>query len=482
MLADLSAKTLAGKLAAKEISCREAALEHLSRIARLNSELNAFITVCEQECLSQADAAQALIDSGDAGPLTGVPIALKDNISTRDIRTTCASNMLRSYIPPYDATVAEKLKAEGLVVLGKTNMDEFAMGGSTETGAFGVCHNPWAPSRSAGGSSGGSAAAVSAGMAPLALGSDTGGSIRQPASLCGVVGFKPTYGRCSRFGLVAFASSLDQIGPIARSVEDAAWCAQAITGHDRREATSLPLPPIDASRVSQGSLKGKRFGVPKQLTGESFAPAVIAVLESAIKAFESAGASVEEIDLPTIAYGVTTYYIIAPAEASSNLARFDGVRFGHRAEGKDHIHFVERSRAEGFGHEVKMRVLIGTYALSAGYYDAYYGKATQVRARMAAEFDQALRGFDAILSPTCPITAFELGSLSDDPLAIKLLDYCAIPANMGGFPAISIPGGLSEGLPVGLQLLGKRSQDEALLALAFAAEQSLGATAKPPVA
>lgn len=474
--------SLAQGLAAKQFSCREVALAFLGQIAKHNPELNAFITICESEALAQADAAQALIDSGRAGPLTGVPIALKDNISTLGVRTTCASNMLRNYVPPYDATVVERLKSQGLPILGKTNLDEFAMGGSTETGAFGPCRNPWSLSRSAGGSSGGSAAAVSARLLPLALGSDTGGSIRQPASLCGVVGFKPTYGRCSRYGLVAFASSLDQIGPIARSVEDAAWCAQAITGHDRREATSLALPPIDASRVTQGTLRGKRFGIPKQLVGEEFAPGVLAVLEKAIQTLEAAGAQVEVIDLPTIAYGVTTYYIIAPAEASSNLARFDGVRFGHRAEGKDHIHFVERSRAEGFGHEVKMRILIGTYALSAGYYDAYYGKATQVRAMMAAEFDRALEGLDAILSPTCPITAFELGSLSSDPMAIKLLDYCAIPANMGGFPAISVPGGLSDGLPVGVQILGKRSQDEDLLALAFAVEQALGATAQPPVA
>lgn len=481
MLTRLSVSELSQKLASREVSAVEVAEAHLSRIEKLNSTLNAFLHVCRESALTDARAAQDRLDRGEGGPLAGVPVALKDNLSTKGIPTTCASRMLEGYVPPYDATVVAKLREAGMVILGKTNMDEFAMGGSTETGAFGVCRNPWDTERSPGGSSGGSAAAVSAEMAALALGSDTGGSIRQPAALCGVVGFKPTYGRCSRYGLVAFASSLDQIGPMGRTVEDVALCAQAITGPCRRDSTSLPDAPIDARDVASGSLKGKRLALPKETLTESVEPEVMRAFQAAVDILRREGAVCDEVSLPSIAYGVTTYYIIAPSEASSNLARFDGVRYGSRKEGKDHIHFVERTRAEGFGHEVKMRILIGTYALSAGYYDAYYVKATQVRSLMAAEFESAFGKYDYVLTPMCPVSAFKIGELMHDPLALKLLDYCAIPANMGGFPAITLNCGLAQGLPVGLQLIGRRMDDEVLLQTAHCAERALGATVRPPL-
>lgn len=481
MLTTLSAAELARMLKAREVSAVEVAEAHLARIESLDSTYGAFLTVCGEEALAMACAAQERLDKGQGGPLTGVPIALKDNISTNRHETTCASRILKGYIPPYDAHVMDRIRSEGMVMLGKTNLDEFAMGSSTETSAFKKTRNPWDPQRSPGGSSGGSAASVAAEMSPLALGSDTGGSIRQPAALCGIVGFKPTYGRCSRYGLVAFASSLDQIGPLGRTVEDVALCAQAISGLDPRDSTSLKHPPIDAGNLVSGTLKGKRFGLPKELFGDAMHPGVFETVRSAAKKLEAEGAACEEISLPSVRYGVTTYYIIAPCEASSNLARFDGVRYGPRFEGKDPIDMMKGTRAEGFGHEVKTRILIGTYALSAGYYEAFYVRASQVRALMAKEFEDAFATLDFILSPTCPIPAFKIGSMSDDPLALKLLDYCAIPANMGGFPAISIPCGLVEGLPVGLQLVGPVLGDEELLRAAHAVERTLGAAARPPI-
>ncbi len=481
MLARLSAADLARKLARSEVSVRDALEAHLSRIESLDAEFGAFLHVGKAEALRMADVAQDRIDRGESGPLTGVPIALKDNISTASAPTTCASRMLSNYVPPFDAHVVDRIREAGMVLLGKTNLDEFAMGSSTETSAFHVSRNPWDATRSPGGSSGGSAVAVAAEMCPLALGSDTGGSIRQPASLCGVVGFKPTYGRVSRYGLVAFASSLDQIGPIARTVEDAALCAQAVSGFDRRDQTSLEAAPIDASGVRHGELAGKRFALPKELFAPDMHAGALACLERAIDRLRTAGAACEEVSLPMIRYGVSTYYVIAPAEASSNLARYDGVRYGNRSEGDGHVQTVARTRAEGFGHEVKMRILIGTYALSAGYYDAYYVRASEVRAAMTREFEDAFRSYDAILSPTCPVPAFRIGELNSDPLSLKLLDRCAIPANLGGFPAISINCGFAEGLPIGLHLVGPRMSDEMLLQTAHSVEQALDATARPPV-
>lgn len=481
MLTDLNAAELARLLAAKQVSARDVVLAHLDRI-RKHSALGAFLTVSDDVALQAADAVQVQIDSGSAGPLAGVPIAVKDNISTEGIETTCASNILKGYIPPYDATVVAKLKSAGLVMLGKTNMDEFAMGGSTETSAYQLTLNPWDTKRSPGGSSGGSAVAVSARLAPLSLGSDTGGSIRQPASLCGVVGFKPTYGRCSRYGLVAFGSSLDQIGPFGRTVEDAALLASVITGHDPHDSTSLPSSEISIHALKEGSLKGKRFALPKEMFGEATDLGVRDAVESALDLLRREGAVVTEVSIPSIRLGVTTYYIIAPAEASSNLARFDGVRFGPRSKGRGHIGMAEKTRAEGFGREVKTRIMIGTYVLSAGYYDAYYLRAQQVRALMRQEFDAVYHEFDAVISPTSPMPAFNIGELSSDPLALKLLDACTLPANMGGMPGISLNCGFTRGLPVGLQLLAPPMGDENLLQLAYCVEKALpDASRRPPV-
>jgi aspartyl-tRNA(Asn)/glutamyl-tRNA(Gln) amidotransferase subunit A len=481
-ITELSAVDLARRIASKEVSCREVAEAYLGRIENLDPSYGAFLTVDRQGALASAEIAQSFVDRGEAGPLTGVPIALKDNISTDGVETTCASKILKGYIPPFDATVVDRIKQAGLVPLGKTNLDEFAMGTSTENSAYKITRNPWDPERAPGGSSGGSAAAVAAELAPIALGSDTGGSIRQPASLCGVVGFKPTYGRCSRYGLVAFGSSLDQIGPLARNVEDASLVSEVITGHDPMDSTSLEMPAISSKDLKSGSLRGLKIAVPKQMFGEATNPGVAETVHAALEVLRKEGADIREVSLPSIELGVTTYYIIAPAEASSNLSRFDGVRYGPRSEGKGHIGVVEMTRAEGFGHEVKSRIMIGTYALSAGYYDAYYLRAQQVRALMQREFAEVFQEFDVIASPTSPVTAFRLGELSKDPLAMKLLDFCTIPANLGGMPGISLNCGFSDGLPVGLQLLGAPLRDETLLQHAYVVEQALpDATRRPPI-
>ncbi len=473
-LVTLSATELARKLAAREVSAVEVAREHLDAIFDRNADYGAFLHVCEEVAMDMAQSAQLRIDAGTAGPLAGVPIALKDNLSTRGIPTTCASRILEGYMPPYDATVVSKIREAGMVIVGKTNMDEFAMGTSTENSAFFPARNPVDVTRSPGGSSGGSAAAVAGFLSPLALGSDTGGSIRQPAALCGIVGFKPTYGRCSRYGLVAFASSLDQIGPLARTVEDAAVLSSLLTGPDLNENTSIQSGPTDVSTLKNGSLKGCRIGLPKQFFGDSMDAGVLSSVNLAIERFRAEGAEFVDLDLPSIQYGVTTYYIIAPAEASSNLGRFDGVRFGPQLEAAaGHIEMVERTRGQLFGHEVKARIMIGTYALSAGYYDAFYVKAIQVRDLMRTEFANAFESVDLVLGPTSPIPAFKLGELSGDPMALKLLDFCTIPANLLGAPAISIPCGHTNGLPVGLHLQADVGQDEKLLQYAFCAEQLL---------
>ena len=476
-----TASELSTKLRAKEFSAVEVAVAFLDRIDRIDQDYGCFLTVCREEALFQAADAQSKIDKGEGGPLTGVPVALKDILSTKGVRTTCASRILEKYVPAYDGTAVRKLKEAGMVLLGKTNLDEFAMGASTETSAFQKTRNPWDSERSPGGSSGGSAAAVSAELAPVSVGTDTGGSIRQPAALCGVVGFKPTYGRVSRYGLVAFGSSLDQVGPFGRTVEDASLLAHAISGHDKRDSTSLNHAPIDTSNLKSGSLKGLKLGMPKELWGESNHPGVLACCSEAAEKLRKEGAVVEEISLPSIAYGVTTYYIIAPSEASSNLARFDGIRFGPREEGAGHIEVVEKTRGKRFGHEVKCRIMIGTYALSAGYYDAYYVRAQQVRSLMRQEFETAFQRFDFIISPTSPVPAFKIGELSSDPMALKLLDYCTIPANMGGFPGISLNCGFTEGLPVGFQLIGPSLKDEELLQVAWCAERAFGAAGRPPI-
>ncbi|HWA82924.1 MAG TPA: Asp-tRNA(Asn)/Glu-tRNA(Gln) amidotransferase subunit GatA [Fimbriimonadaceae bacterium] len=482
MVTQLSAAEIGRQLRDRSLSAVEVAEAFLNRIEAVDPAYGAFLKVDREGALRAAHTAQGRLDRGEAGPLTGVPVALKDNLSTDGMETTCASKILKDFVPPFDATVVERCKSAGMVPLGKTNLDEFAMGTSTENSAFQLTRNPWDAERSPGGSSGGSAAAVAAELTPLALGSDTGGSIRQPAALCGVVGFKPTYGRVSRFGLVAFGSSLDQIGPFARTVEDAALLAEAISGEDRRDSTCLPIKPIRADGVKNGSLKGLKVGLPKELFDESTQEGVRREVMNAVEAMKREGVEFEEISLPSIRYGVTTYYIIAPAEASSNLARFDGIRYGPRSEGSGHIGMVERTRAEGFGHEVKTRIMIGTYALSAGYYDAYYLRAQQVRTLMQREFEEAFQRYDAILSPTSPVTAFKLGELKADPMALKLLDYCTIPANMGGLPALSLNCGFDQGLPVGLQVIAPPLQDEKLLQMAYCVEQILpDAVKRPPV-
>lgn len=481
-LTELGIADLSALLKSRAVSAREVVQASLDRIDSLDGVYGAFLARDADLALAEADAAQAKLDSNEASPLTGIPVAVKDNISTKGLETTCASKILKGYVPPFDATVTERLRASGAVIVGKTNLDEFAMGASTETSAYQLSRNPWDSGRSPGGSSGGSAVAVSARFVPVALGSDTGGSIRQPASLCGIVGFKPTYGRCSRYGLVAFGSSLDQIGPMARSVEDAAILAEAITGHDPLDSTSLHVAPISTAGLKSGSLKGLRIALPGEMLGEQMQPGVRETILNAVEKLRGEGAIVEPVSIPSIKLGVTTYYIIAPAEASSNLARFDGVRYGPRSKGEGHIGVVERTRAEGFGHEVKTRIMIGTYALSAGYYDAYYLKAQQVRTLMRQEFLKVFESYDLVLGPTSPIVAFKIGELVDDPLAMKLIDYCTIPANMGGMPAISLQSGFSDGLPVGLHLVAAPLKDEALLQSAYQIEQLLAdATQRPPV-
>lgn len=475
MLHTLSALELGQKLAQRDVSALEVADYFLDRVALVDSQVNAFLTVEPEVVRAQAVAAQALIDSAAGGPLTGVPIALKDNLSTEGLRTTCASKILDNYIPPYNATVVEKLTAAGMINLGKTNLDEFAMGTSCENSAYFPTRNPWNLECTPGGSSGGSAASVAAEMCPLSLGSDTGGSIRMPASLCGLVGFKPTYGRVSRYGLVAFGSSLDQIGPFSRNVEDCAAIAHVISGKCQRDSTSLPDSQIAVGNIKNGSLKGLKFAVPEELLTDAIQPGIRAIFETAVSQLEAEGVSVARVKMPSILYGVTTYYIIAPAEASSNLARFDGIRFGPLIEGDGHIDNVAKTRGQLFGHEVKSRIMIGTYALSAGYYDAYYVRAQQVRGMMSQEFEEMFQTYDAVLNPTSPVVAFKLGALTHDPLALKALDLCTIPANMGGFPSISINAGFDNQLPVGIQLTAPAMADETLLQMAYSVEQALPA-------
>ncbi len=482
MLHTLSLRHLAAELRARKLSSRELTRHYLERIAALDNReqggLNCFITVCTEQALAQADAADARLARGDADPVTapllGIPLAQKDIFCTAGVRTSCGSRMLDGFVAPYDATVVEKLKAAGMPMLGKTNMDEFAMGSSNETSWYGPVQNPWDRAKVPGGSSGGSAAAVAAGLAPAATGTDTGGSIRQPAALCGITGIKPTYGRVSRYGMIAFASSLDQGGVFARSAEDCALVLQAMAGFDPRDSTSVDVPVPDyAAELDRLSVKGLRIGLPKEYFAEGLEPGVRAAIDAALKVFESLGAQVREISLPNTALAVPTYYVVAPAEASSNLARYDGVRYGYRCENpKDLMDLYTRTRGEGFGREVQRRIMIGTYVLSAGYYDAYYLKAQQVRRLIAEDFKRAFEQVDLILGPTTTSAAFGLGDKFDDPVAMYLNDIYTIPANLAGLPGMSVPAGLVDGLPVGLQLVGNHFQEARLLAAAHQFQQA----------
>ncbi|MGD0398762.1 MAG: Asp-tRNA(Asn)/Glu-tRNA(Gln) amidotransferase subunit GatA [Syntrophobacteraceae bacterium] len=457
-----------------QIGAVETVSAYLERIRALDPKVNAYLSIMGEQAMDEA----RLFDSGkkdfSASPLAGVPIAIKDVICIRGSITTCGSRMLQGFVAPYSATVIEKLVQAGAVFIGKTNMDEFAMGSSTENSAFMKTRNPWDLDRVPGGSSGGSAAAVAAGLCAGALGTDTGGSIRQPSSFCGVTGIKPTYGRVSRFGLVAFASSLDQIGPITRDVEDAAILLQAIAGYDPRDSTSVDLPVPEYRAALKETIRGLRLGIPREYFIEGTDPEVEAAVRNAISTCRQLGAHIVDISLPHTEYGIAAYYIIAPAEAASNLARYDGVKYGHRAQGTmDLIEMYRKSRSQGFGAEVKRRIMLGTYVLSAGYYDAYYRKASQVRTLIRQDFLDAFEKCDAILAPVSPIAAFRLGEKMDDPLQMYLSDVFTLPASLAGIPGISTPCGFtSQDLPIGLQILGPHFREELILRVAYQFEQA----------
>jgi aspartyl-tRNA(Asn)/glutamyl-tRNA(Gln) amidotransferase subunit A len=467
----VNAVELAAAVRAGERSAREVVDEHLAAIEAREPELHAFNLVLADEARAAADDLDRRIAAGeDPGPLAGVPVALKDNLCTRGIPTTCSSKILDAWRPPYDATVVERLRAAGAIPIGKTNLDEFAMGSSTENSAFGPTRNPHDPTRVPGGSSGGSAAAVAAGFAPLALGSDTGGSIRQPAALCGVVGVKPTYGLVSRYGLIAFASSLDQIGPFATTVADAALCLEVIGGHDPMDTTSIPEAVPSILEVLDGGVDGLRVGVVRELTGDDIDADVRGRVQEAADALRAAGAEVDEASVPAAIYGLSAYYLIAPAEASSNLARYDGIRYGLRVDGPTTGDVYDRTRTAGFGAEVKRRIMLGTYALSAGYYDAYYGKAQKVRTLIRRDFAAAYERFDLLLAPTSPREAFPIGAIAD-PLTMYLNDVCTIPSNLSGEAAVSVPFGTGdEGLPIGVQVLAPALGEATMLRAAAVLE------------
>ena len=468
----LTAARMSRALAEKELSSVELAEAHLDRIAALDPSIGAYLAVTPESARAQAADADRRIAQGEAGPLTGVPLQLKDNLSTRGVPTTCASLMLDGYTPPYDATVAIRLAQAGGALLGKGNMDEFAMGSSNETSAFKIVRNPWDLSRVPGGSSGGPAAAVAAGLAPYALGSDTGGSIRQPAALCGIVGLKPTYGLVSRYGLVAFASSLDQIGPLTRSVEDAAVVLNAIAGYDPLDSTSIPAEPPDYTDGLADSVRGLRVGVVPEYLGDGIDPVVAESVKAALAVLEAQGAVVEEVALPTSRAALAVYYVLAPSECSANLARYDGVKYGYSDREADGMWAaLDATRRNGFGPEVRRRILMGSYALSAGYYDAYYKKAQQVRTLIRREFHDAFGRVDVLALPTSPTTAFEIGGIVD-PVVMHANDICTIPANIAGIPGISVPCGFAGGLPIGLQLLGPHLSEPTLLRAAYAYEQA----------
>ncbi|NPV69434.1 MAG: Asp-tRNA(Asn)/Glu-tRNA(Gln) amidotransferase subunit GatA [Firmicutes bacterium] len=489
----MTAKQLGFLIGSGAVSAGEAVEHFLDRIDRLNGSVKAFLRVTGEHALESARKMdQRLAEQGRRGAapgagglpdLFGVPFALKDNICTRGIHTTCASRILEPFVPPYDATVTIRLREAGQVLLGKTNMDEFAMGSSCENSGFFPARNPWNLNLVPGGSSGGSAAAVAAGMVPYALGSDTGGSVRQPAALCGIVGLKPTYGAVSRYGLVAFASSLDQIGPLTRDVADCAEVMNIIGGHDPMDSTSAPRPRGNYGEKLGMEIRGLRIGVPKEYMGQGIEPGVKAAIDRALGVFESLGAVVEECSMPHTEYALSAYYLIAPAEASSNLARYDGVKYGIREEAADLLGMYQKTRRRGFGPEVKRRIMLGTYALSSGYYDAYYLKALKVRTLVKSDFDKAWEKYDVLACPTSPTVAFPIGSKTADPMLMYLSDVFSIPVNMAGVPAISIPCGLDggdRGLPVGLQIMGRPFDEATILMVAHAFEQAAGTSRLVP--
>ncbi len=479
-LCDRTATELSSMLRAGQTSSAKIAASCLARIDAVEGRVKAFLARTDDLAQAQAVAADSRLPDGDAPAVAGIPLALKDVLSTRGIATTCGSKILETYVPPYDCTAWERLQADGAVLLGKTNCDEFAMGSSNENSAFGPVHNPWDLDTVPGGSSGGSAAAVAAGEAVWALGTDTGGSVRQPASLCGVVGLKPTYGLISRYGLIAFASSLDTVGTFTRGVRDAALLLSSIAGKDQMDATSLDTPRRDYTEGLEQGVAGLKVGVVREAFGEGVEPGVKASVQAAVDRLEGLGASVGEVSLPHTDYALSAYYLIAPSEASSNLARYDGVRYGLRVPGANSVEMMTKTRGAGFGPEVKRRIMLGTYALSAGYYEAYYGQAQKVRTLIIRDYEAAFADFDVLVSPTSPTTAFPIGAKVDDPLAMYLNDVFTIPANLSGMPAISIPSGLDDkGLPVGLQLTTPVLREDLLLRAAFALEQAIGFDARP---
>ena len=466
-------KALAAALAAGETSSSELTQAVLERIAARDGELNSFVTVAAEQALAAARDADRRREQGEAGPLTGIPMAHKDLFCTAGVKTSAGSRMLDGFVSPYDAAVVERLRAAGAVMVGKTNMDEFAMGSSNETSYYGPVRSPWDPDRVPGGSSGGSAAAVAARLVPYATGTDTGGSIRQPAALAGITGLKPTYGRVSRYGIVAFASSLDQAGALTLSAEDAALVLQAMAGFDPRDSTSVEEPVPDYPQLIEEPVRGKRAGIPKEFLAEGVEPGVRAAFAAAAERLAALGCEVEETSLPNLGLSVPTYYVVAPAEASSNLARYDGVRFGHRAaEPADLTDLYERSRGEGFGAEVKRRILIGTFVLSHGYYDAYYLRAQQVRQLIADDFRRAFERYDFLIGPTTPTAAFRIGEKTADPVAMYLNDIFTIGVNLAGLPGVSVPMGFDGGLPVGMQIVGRAFDEAGILALAHQYQQA----------
>ena len=471
-LYELTAHESAALLRRREVSSVDLTRAYLERIAAVDSAIHGYLTVMQETALSMAAAADARLAAGEGGPLTGIPVALKDLLATEGTETTAGSLMLKGYVPPYSAAVVERLRDEGAVFLGKTNMDEFAMGSSNEYSAYGPVRNPWDVTRVPGGSSGGSAAVVAADEAAIALGSDTGGSIRQPGALCGVVGLKPTYGRVSRYGLIAFASSLDQIGPLSKDVTDAAIMLGAIAGRDPRDSTTAGLPVPDYTAALRGDVKGLRLAVPREYFVEGAQPGMEQTVRAAIAALEAMGASAGEVSLPSTRHALATYYIIAPAEASANLARFDGIKYGFSAPGETMWDAYGRTRDEGFGPEVKRRIMIGTYALSSTYYDAYYVKAQKIRTLVKRDFDAVFAQYDAVVAPTSPTTAFGFGQKTSDPVQMYLSDACTLPVNIAGLPGISVPCGLLDGLPVGLQIITPAFTEDLLLRIAYAYEQS----------
>lgn len=479
-ITELTVRQLAQALERKEISAREAAQSYLNAIAEKDGQVGAYLTVTEELALRQADAVDQKRAAGETLPaLAGVPCGIKDNICTKGTTTTCASKMLEHFVPPYDAAVMEKLQNQQTVMLGKLNMDEFAMGSSTENSYFKTTRNPRNLDCVPGGSSGGSAAAVAAGEAAFALGSDTGGSIRQPAAFCGVVGMKPTYGLVSRYGLIAFASSLDQIGPLTKNVYDNAMVLETICGQDGRDSTSLPGSALNLTQGIEGGVKGMRFALPKEYFSDALQPEIAAAVRASAHRLETLGAQVDEVSIRELEYALPAYYVISSAEASSNLARFDGVKYGFRAENVKEIHeLYKESRTQGFGAEVKRRIMLGSFVLSAGYYDAYYKKALQVRTLLKNAFDKVFTGYDAILAPVAPTTAYRIGEKTADPLEMYLGDVYTVPVNIAGLPALSLPCGTdNKGLPIGIQLIGKPMSEATLYRAGFAFEQDGGAEA-----